>query len=90
MLPVISLIKRSAVRFPPGFFSDVGDAFQIINHIMAERRRNTTGRSGVVVGRRRVKKRKGWRGVNPRPMVLRASALPLHHSDLMYFVSSLR
>ena len=30
---------------------DVGDAFQIINHIMAERRRNTTGRSGVVVGR---------------------------------------
>ena len=30
---------------------DVGDAFQFINHIMAERRRNTTGRSGVVVGR---------------------------------------
>ena len=25
---------------------DVGDAFQIINHLMAERRRNTTGRSG--------------------------------------------
>ena len=24
-----------------------------------------------------MKKRKGWRGVNPRPMVLRASALPL-------------
>ena len=28
---------------------DVGDAFQFINHIMAERRRNITGRSGVVV-----------------------------------------
>ena len=26
---------------------DVGDAFPFINHIMAERRRNTTGRSGV-------------------------------------------
>ena len=26
---------------------DVGDAFQFINHIMAERRRNTAGRSGV-------------------------------------------
>ena len=25
---------------------DVGEAFQFINHIMAERRRNTTGRSG--------------------------------------------
>ena len=34
---------------------DVGDAFQFINHIMAERRRNTTGRSGVVVGRWRSK-----------------------------------
>ena len=27
------------------------NSFQFINHIMAERRRNTTGRSGVVVGR---------------------------------------
>ena len=26
---------------------DVGDAFQFINHIIAERRQNTTGRSGV-------------------------------------------
>ena len=34
---------------------DVGDAFQFINHIMAERRRNTTGRSGVVVVRWRSK-----------------------------------
>ena len=28
---------------------DVGDVFQFINHIIAERRRNTKGRSGVVV-----------------------------------------
>ena len=33
----------------------VGDAFQLINHIMAERRRNTTGRSGVWVRRWRSK-----------------------------------
>ena len=26
---------------------DVGDAFQFINYVMAERRRNTAGRSGV-------------------------------------------
>ena len=40
--------------------------------------------------RLRVKKTKRRRGVNPRPMVLNASSLPLHHSDLLYFVSSLR
>ena len=34
---------------------DVGDAFQFINHIMAERRRNTAGRSVVGVGRWRSK-----------------------------------
>ena len=34
----------------------------------------------------RVKKTKRWRGGNPRPMVLNASALPLHHADLVFHV----
>ena len=37
-----------------------------------------------------VKKRKGLRGANPQPMVLNASALPLHHSDLLFLVPFLR
>ena len=44
-----------AVLPPASAFSfshvDVGDAFQFINNIIAERRQNTTGRSGVGVGR---------------------------------------
>ena len=52
------------------------------------------GKSYVPAKRRthrlRLKKTKCVRGANPRPMVLNASALPLHHSDLLYFVSSLR
>ena len=49
----------------------VGDAFQFVHHIMAERRRNTTGRSGVVVGRCRSKPQV----VGSRP----ASALSFSH-----------
>ena len=33
-----------------------------------------------------MKKRKGWRGATTRPMVLNASALPLHHSDLLVHI----
>ena len=33
-----------------------------------------------------VKKRKRWRGANPRPMVLNDSALPLRHSNLQCLV----
>ena len=33
----------------------------------------------------RVKKTKRWRGANPRPVVLNDSALPVHHSDMLYF-----
>ena len=55
---------------------DMGDAFQIINHIMAERRRNTTrnttGRGGVVVGR--------WRS-NPQ-VVGSHPASPFSFSDI--------
>ena len=29
-----------------------------------------------------MKKRKGWRGANPRPVGLNARALPLHHVNL--------
>ena len=32
-----------------------------------------------------VKKTKRGRGANERPMVLNASARPLHHSDLLHF-----
>ena len=51
---------------------DVGDAFQIINNIMAERRHNTIGRSGVVVGR--------WRS-NPQVVGLRPAS-PFSFSDI--------
>ena len=67
---------------------DLGNAFQFINNIIAERRLKTTGRSGVGV-RLRVKKTKRCRGANPQPVGLNASALPLHHSDLQFLVSSL-
>ena len=33
----------------------------------------------------RLKKNKRWWGANPRPIDWNASALPLHHSDLLYF-----
>ena len=35
--------------------------------------------------RLRLKKTKHVRGANPRPIVLNASTLPLHHCDLLYF-----
>ena len=41
---------------------------------------------GVRRWRRLVKKTKRWRGANPRPTVLNASAFPLPHSDLQCFV----
>ena len=36
----------------------------------------------------RLKRRKRGRGANPRPMVLKVSALPLHHAYLSFLVSS--
>ena len=33
-----------------------------------------------------MKKTKRWRGAKPRPMVLNASVLPQHHSDLWFLV----
>ena len=53
---------------------DVGDAFQFINHIMAERRRDTAGRSGVGVRRWRSKPQV----VGSRPV----SALSFSHVDV--------
>ena len=53
---------------------DVGDAFQFIDHIMAERRRDTAGRSGVGVRRWRSKPQV----VGSRPV----STLSFSHVDV--------
>ena len=36
-----------------------------------------------------LEKKKRWQGANPRPIDLKASALPLHHSNLWFIVSYL-
>ena len=70
---------------------DVGDALQFINHIShrswVRASYSALSFSHVDVGD--PFQFDVWRGANPRPMVLNVSALPLHHSDLLYFVSSL-
>ena len=40
-------------------------------------------------GRLGLEKKKRWQGANPRPIDLKASALPLHHSNLWFIVSYL-
>ena len=80
---VVGSLLASALSFS---HVDVGDAFQFINHIY----RRFASRQRIVLFAAKsvayVWKKKGWRGANPRPMVLNASALPLHHSDLMFHV----
>ena len=75
------------------FFShvDLGDAFQFVDHTaLRGDKKLQVGRGSPIYEthrlRRRVKKRKSWRGANPRPVGLNASAFPLPHSDLQCFV----